>query len=167
MSVFLQRCNDGMTNLWQLFEYVAYAFATKKLRSATVNSHLWAIEFFHRVSRGFELDTTHPDLTNVLEGATRSHADAGNQATVRRPVSWAMLLAGETLIPVWRNWGRVLRLALCVSSSFLTRASKMFARVENVCGDSVAHSRDVMLAAGGRGFLSRTGPAHCGGLVDR
>ena len=132
MSVFLQRCNDGMTNLWQLFEYVAYAFATKKLRSATVNSHLWAIEFFHRVSRGFELDTTHPDLTNVLEGATRSHADAGNQATVRRPVSWAMLLAGDTLIPVRRSGGCVLWLALCAS----------------FC-------------------LSRTGPAHCGGLVDR
>ena len=38
-----------MTNVWNLFEYVAYAFATKKLRSATIESHLSAIKFFHRI----------------------------------------------------------------------------------------------------------------------
>ena len=46
---------------------------------------------------------------------------------MRRPVSWAMLLAGETLIPSWRNSGRVLWLALRASFCFLTRASRMFA----------------------------------------
>ena len=90
-----------------------------------------AIKFSHHVSRAFELDTTNPILADALKGAAGSHADAGNQAPVRRPVSWAMLLAGETLIPVWRNWGRVLRLALCVASSFLTRASKMFAETRS------------------------------------
>ena len=50
-----------------------------------------------------------------------------NQATVRRPVSWAMLLAGESLIPSWGTEGRVLWLALCASFCFLTRASEMFA----------------------------------------
>ena len=44
-------------------------------------------QVFHRVSRGFELDITHPLLTHALKGAARSHADAGNQATVRWPVS--------------------------------------------------------------------------------
>ena len=113
--------------MWQLFEYVAYSFATKKLRSATIESHLSAIKFFHRISRGFELDTTHPVLACALKGAARSHADVGNQATVRRPVSWAMLLAGESLIPSWGTGGRVLWLALCASFCFLTRASEMFA----------------------------------------
>ena len=127
MPVFLQPCSDGLSNVWQLFEYVAYSFATKKLRSATIESHLSAIKFFHRISRGFELDTTHPVLACALKGAARSHADVGNQATVRRPVSWAMLLAGESLIPSWGTGGRVLWLALCASFCFLTRASEMFA----------------------------------------
>ena len=96
VPVFLQPCSDGLSNVWQLFEYVAYSFATKKLRSATIESHLSAIKFFHRISRGFELDTTHPVLACALKGAVWSHADVGNQATVCRPVSWAMLLAGES-----------------------------------------------------------------------
>ena len=50
----------NMTNVWHLFEYVAYVFATKKLRSATVERRLSAIKFSHRISQGFELDTTHP-----------------------------------------------------------------------------------------------------------
>ena len=128
---FLQYCSDSMINVWLLFEYVAYAFATKKLRSATIESHWPAITFSHRISRGFELDTTHPVVTSALKGAARSHADVGNQAAVRRPVSWAMLLASETLIPAWRNGGRVLWLALCASFFFLTRASKMFAETRS------------------------------------
>ena len=68
VPVFLQPCNEGLSNVWQLFEYVAYSFATKKLRSATIESHLSAIKFFHRISRGFELDTTHPVLACALKG---------------------------------------------------------------------------------------------------
>ena len=110
-----------------MFEYVAHAFATKKQRSATIESNLSALEFFHRISRRFELDTTHPDIASALRGAARSHAEVSNQATVRRPVSRAMLLAGQTLIPAWRNGVRVLWLALCASFCFLTRASEMLA----------------------------------------
>ena len=131
VPVFVDRGIDDMTNVWHLFEYVAYAFATKKLPSATIESHLSAIKFFHRISRGFELDTTHPVIASALKGAARSHAEMGNQATVRRPVSWAMLLAGETLIPAWRNAGRVLWPALCASFCFLTRASEMFAETRS------------------------------------
>ena len=59
------------------------------------------------ISRGLELDTTHPGLGNV-KGAARSHADAGNQATIRRPVSWEMLIAGEKLISTRQTGGLVL-----------------------------------------------------------
>ena len=99
----------------------------KKLRSATIESHLSAIKFFHRISRGFELDTANPVLASALQGAARSHTDVGNQEGVRLPVSWAMLLADEALIPAWRNGGRVLWFVLCASICFLTRASEMFA----------------------------------------
>ena len=85
------------------------------------------IKFFHRVLRGFELDTIHPVIASDVKVAAFSHAGVGNQATVRRPVSWPMLLAGETLIPAWRNGGRMLWLALCASFRFLTRASEMSA----------------------------------------
>ena len=101
-----------MTNVWHLFEYVAYAFATKKLRWATIERHRSAINFFHRIPRGFELDTTHPVIASAFKGAVRSHAEVGNQATVRRPVSSAMLFAREILLTAWRNGGRVLWLAL-------------------------------------------------------
>ncbi len=49
VPVFLDRGIDDMTNVWHLCEYVAYAFATKKLRPATIESHLSAIKFFHRM----------------------------------------------------------------------------------------------------------------------
>ena len=75
-----------MTSVWHLFEYVAYAFVTKKLRSAIFESHCLCINFLHCISRGFELGSTHPGLGNALEGASPSHADAGNRATVRRAV---------------------------------------------------------------------------------
>ena len=99
VPVFLERGIDGTTNVWHSFDFVAYAFATNKQQSATIESNLSAIKFFHRISRGFELDTTHPVILSALKGAARSHAEVGNQGTVRRSVSWAMLLAGKTLIP--------------------------------------------------------------------
>ena len=74
-------------NVWHLFEDGAYASATKKLRLVAIESNLSAIELFRRISRGFELDTTQSVYINALKSATRSRADAGSQATVRRPVS--------------------------------------------------------------------------------
>ena len=50
---------------------------------------------------------------------------------MRWPVSWAMLLAGETLTPSWRNGGVALWLALCASFCLLTRASEMFAETRS------------------------------------
>ena len=98
VSGFLDRGIGVKTNACHLFQYVAHALATKKLLSATTESHPSAIEFFHRISSRSELDTTHLVIASALKDAARSHAEVGNQATVRRPVSWAMLLAGETLI---------------------------------------------------------------------
>ena len=159
VPVFLDRGIDGMTNLWNLFEYVAYAFATEKLRSATIKSHLSAIQVFHRISRGFELDITHPVIASPLKGAALPHAEEGNQATVRRPVSCAMWLAGETLVPAWRYGGRVLWLGLWQGFGFDPR-------VRNVRGDLAAYPRNVLFTAGRRGFLSRSGTAGGDAMVE-
>ena len=127
LPVFLERCRDVMANVWHVFEYVAFAVSTKKLRSAPIESHLSAIKFFQGISRGFEIDITHPVTPNALKGAARLHADVGNQATVRRHVSWDMQLTREKLIPTWRARSRGLWLALCASFFLLTRASEMCA----------------------------------------
>ena len=116
-------------------------FRYQKLRSATIESHLSAIKFFHRISRGFELDTTHFVIACALKGAARSHADVGNQATVRRPVSWAMLLAGESLIPSWGTGSGPVACSVCVVL-FLN------SHVGNVCRVAVAYSRDLLFTAG-------------------
>ena len=94
LPVFLHHGSESMINVGQLLEYAACAFATKRLRYATIENDVSTIKFFHRISRGFELDTTHPVLASALKGAARSHADGGYQATVCRLGSWAMLLAG-------------------------------------------------------------------------
>ena len=117
-----------MANVRSLLENTAYAVATKKLQANTVESHLSAIKLFHRSSRGFELDTSHPLLRNALKGSARSHAVAGLQPRVRRQVSWSMLLGGEHLAQTWGAGGRALWLALGASFFFLTRAAEMFAK---------------------------------------
>lgn len=89
---FLRHCGDDVVDLWCLFEYVVYTLATKKLRPATTESYLSAIKYLHRISRGVELETTHPVIASAIKGAARSHADAGNQISVRRPISWVLLL---------------------------------------------------------------------------
>ena len=131
VPVIIPHCRDDMANVWCLFEYVAYAFATKQLRSASIESRLSAIKYFRRISRGFELDTNHPVIASALKRAARSHADVGNQATVRWPISWEMLLAGEALIPSWRAGSWVLWLTPCASFIFLTYVSDMFAETRS------------------------------------
>ena len=127
VPVLLDRGIDDMINVWHLFEYVEHALATTRLRSATIESHLSAIKFVHRTSRDFELDTTHPVIASAFDGATRLHVEVGNQATVRRPLSWGMLLAAEKLSPILCNGGRGLWLAF--GSSFcLLNASRRFFR---------------------------------------
>lgn len=40
-----------MANVWHLFEYAGYAFAPKKLRSATIESHVSSLKIFHGIFR--------------------------------------------------------------------------------------------------------------------
>ena len=127
LPVFLERCRGGMANVWRhVFEYVVPAFSTNNLRSATIESHLSVLKIFHCILRGFENYIIHLVIANALESDPRLHADVGNQATVRRPISWDMLFPREKLIPTWRAGGRVWCLAQSASFYLLTRASEMF-----------------------------------------
>ena len=86
--------------MWHLFEYIGFAFAIKKLRLATIEGRSSAIRFFHLVSRGFELDTTHP-LSLMPSKVLRVRMPT---LAIKQPCaglySWPVLLTGETLIPV-------------------------------------------------------------------
>ena len=57
-----------------------------------------------------------------------------------------MLLAGETLIPAWRNVGRVLWVALCASFCFLARAFKTFAETGRVSAKRIVHGGQTWLS---------------------
>ena len=126
--VFFKFSENSMANVRSLLEYTAYAEGTTKFQAKTVESHLSAINFSHRSSFGFELDTSHPLLSNALKGSARSRAVAGLQPRARKPVSWSMLLGGEHLAQTWGAGGRALWLALGASFFFLTRAAEMFAK---------------------------------------
>ena len=129
MPVFLQHGSADMIDVWSLFEYVAYAVGEH--RKPDVGD-----QYCPRISCGFELDTTNSVIASALKGAARSRADAENQATVRRPISWIMTLAGEALMPSCRVGGRVVLLALCALFCFLARASEILGKYTNriVCG---------------------------------
>ena len=55
-----------------------------------------------------ELPTKSLRLECAFSGISRAHAVTGTKLHVRRPVSWDMLLEGETLVPSWGRGGRIL-----------------------------------------------------------
>ena len=131
VPIFQQHGSDDMADVWCLFEYVSYVISNKTLQSATMESNLSTIKYFPRISCGFKLHTAHPVTASTLKGAARSHADEGNQATVRRPISSVRLLAGEAIFPSWHFGCRSLWYSLCASFCFLTHASEMFAETSS------------------------------------
>ena len=74
-----------------------------------------------------ELPTKSPLLERVFSGMSRAHAEAGTKSRVRRPVSWDMLLEGETLMPSRGRGGRILWLCLALGYFWMTRSDETFA----------------------------------------
>eukprot|EP00904_Undaria_pinnatifida_P006004 jgi/Undpi1/2533/HiC_scaffold_13.g05912.m1 len=127
-----------MTNVWHLFEYVAYAFATRKLRSATIESHLSAIKFFHRISRGFELDTSHPVIPSALKATALvkkvlGEFEAKRAATRNRKAEHSIVKSHQTFLRCKDNGERkeaadktFLRFLLATGQSFSIGESPYF-----------------------------------------
>lgn len=159
--VFIRE-SDVDSGVVQLVDYVAYAFSVLGLRQSTIAGHLSAVKFFHRVAGVTELDTQHPLVRCALRGVARGHADVGTQQRLRRPLAWATLQKGASLVPQWGSGGRVLFLALSASFFFLLRASEMFAvsklamhEVHGLCRGDVAFFRgEMQILAPGRWFLA-------------
>ena len=68
-----------------------------------------------------------PVVQCALRGIARAHVTAGRPRRGRLPVSFGMLLAGETLIPTWGPEGEVFLLCLCLSYFLMTRSDEIFA----------------------------------------
>lgn len=102
---------------------------TKRLPRTTVESDLSAVKYQHRVSRRFELQTTHPLQVSFLKRvATWS---LGLSSGYAGPVSWYVSLTGEPMCMRQGVGGRVLSLALGAWFFFLTPAADVFVQTSN------------------------------------
>lgn len=115
---FLVSGDGALNNAWFVFEYTRH-MATKGLQAKTVGSLLSAAKYYHRVSRGLKLQTTHLLLSvHLLKGAIRGHVGSGNQQRLRMPVSYGLFVDRRADAYALWKWGRVLWLALVASFLF-------------------------------------------------
>lgn len=68
---------DANANLYDLVEYVRYAFGSKGLQEDTIEGHFSATKFVYRVHRGVEFDAGHPHLVGLLIGVRPGHVEVG------------------------------------------------------------------------------------------
>ena len=136
--------------VWALVDFAAWCCASEGNKVGTIKSKIAAVQYFHRVKIGMELPTKSPLLERVFSGISRAHAVAGTEKRVRRPVSWEMLLDGETLIPSWGSGGRILWLCLALGYFLMTRSDELFATDAGVAHQVHCMTRgDVAFYSGG------------------
>ena len=128
VPVFLRLSRDDMANVLCLFEYVAYAFATKKKCGRRPSQVVCRRSNTFTVFRVVSSSTLPSPLPLAPSQAllVRTPTWETKQPCVG-PFHGGMSLAGEALIPSWRGGGRVLWLTLRSSFCFLTRALETFA----------------------------------------
>lgn len=59
-----------MVNVWCLFDKLSVPIRHGQVQRATIGSHLSAIKYFHLISRGFELDRSHPVVDSAFKATT-------------------------------------------------------------------------------------------------
>ena len=112
---------------WALTEFASWCCASERNLANTIAGKFAAVQYFDRLDVGVELPVTAPVVHYALKGIARSHVEAGTPRRVRLPVSFSMLLTGETLVPSWGPEGKVLWLCLGLSYFLMTRSDEMFA----------------------------------------
>ena len=110
--------------VWALVDFAAWCCAAEGNTVDTIKTKIAAVQYFHRVEVSMELPTKSPLLEHVFSGIFRAHAVSGTKSRERRPVSWDMLLEGETLVPSWGRAGRILWLCSVLGYFFMTRSDK-------------------------------------------
>ena len=88
--------------MWELIDFIAWCFESEGNLASTISGKLTAVQHFHRLEASVELYLSSPMLKCALRGIARNHVAMGTVRRVRLPVSWQMLLDGESAS---RNWG--------------------------------------------------------------
>ena len=152
---------------WELVEeltgFMAYCCAERKNMEATVAGKLMAVNLYHEQWRGLSLPLQHFRIQAVKKGVRRAYAEAGNQARVRRPLTWEMTRVMEESIGAWGVGGRIVWIGLALTYQLLLRASELFAeeggKVHEVyClrrGDVAFFDKGVQLGPGRREAADR------------
>ena len=123
---FLASSDSESFKAWALIEFASWCCASGGNLANTISGKFAAVQYFHQLRVGVELPVMAPVVQCPLRGIARAHVTAGTPRRVRLPVSFGMLLAGETLIPRRGPEGKVLWLCLCLSCFLMTRSDEMF-----------------------------------------
>ena len=113
---------------WALTDSAGWCFESKGNLASTihVSGKIAVMQYYHRVEAQVEITATSPLIRCALKGIARSHVEAGKGHRVRLPVTWRMLLDGESLVPAWGIGGRVMRLCLSLSYFLIARSDEIF-----------------------------------------
>lgn len=111
---------------WALIEFAAWYFESGNM-PGTISGKLAAVQYFHRMHAGVELETSSPLLKCALRGIARSHVDAGTRHRVRLPITLDMMLEGEPITSSGESSRHVLWMCLTAMFFFLVQSDEMFA----------------------------------------
>ena len=117
---------------WALIDFAPWCFETKGNTAGTISGKFAAVQYFHRIKPRVEVVTTSPVIMCALRGIERLHIAQGKRSRPRLPITWKMLLDGESLIPPLGKGGRARWLCLSLSFFWLTRSDEMFAGAAGV-----------------------------------
>ena len=122
--------SDGVM-IWVLVDFATWCAASEGNRAGTNSGKLAAVRYFYRVGFGLELPVKSTLIKIALKGISRSHTLAGKARRVPLPVSWRMLLGGESLVPSWGSGGSVSWLCLGMTF-FIMRPDEVFTGASGV-----------------------------------
>ena len=88
-------------------EFTAYCCTERKNKEATVVGKMVALNVYHEQWVRLSLPLQHFRIQAVRMGIKRAHVEAGNQARVRRPLTWEMIRVMEECIGEWEVGGRI------------------------------------------------------------
>ena len=111
----------------ELTEFMAYCCPERKNKEATVAGKLMVVTFYHEQWGGAVSAAAALQIQAVKKGIRRAHAKAGNQARVRRPLTWEMIRVMEEIVGECGVGGRIAWIGLALTSQLLLRASELFA----------------------------------------
>ena len=122
---------------------------TFKNQSQAIRGYLAAIEYFHKMYRGWELPTSHGMVVAIGKGIDRAHGKSEVRPKVRKPLTWDLLTKGMKSAAEVDTEEWVVSSGLALSFHLLCRASEIWA-----CGNRLVHP-DMCLTRSDLTFLAR------------